>query len=161
MADPSTRYASERGTYIEIVGKGTSDSARSNARTLDWYGNENISGTLRIYAGTANEQNLSDLANKANKSGTVLNTTLSRGRASNTTVGTGSMAFGNSVEASGRYAVAQGDTTVASGEGAVADGQGTIANHAYQHASGTYNVADDSTELATAKGTYVEIVGNG
>jgi len=33
-------------TYVEIVGNGTS-SARSNARTLDWSGNEYLAGNLR------------------------------------------------------------------------------------------------------------------
>ena len=46
VADPSTAQANERGTYVEIVGKGTTNSTRSNARTLDWSGNETIAGTL-------------------------------------------------------------------------------------------------------------------
>ena len=37
--------ANERGTYIEIVGNGTADNARSNARTLDWSGNEILTGS--------------------------------------------------------------------------------------------------------------------
>lgn len=35
-----------KGSYIEIVGNGTADSARSNARTLDWSGNESLAGTI-------------------------------------------------------------------------------------------------------------------
>lgn len=35
-------------TYVEIVGNGTSASARSNARTLDWNGNEWIAGALSV-----------------------------------------------------------------------------------------------------------------
>ena len=35
-----------KGTYVEIVGNGTGTSARSNARTLDWSGNEVLAGTL-------------------------------------------------------------------------------------------------------------------
>ncbi len=43
------------GSYIEIVGNGTSDSARSNARTLDWSGNETLAGKLTLGAApTAN-----------------------------------------------------------------------------------------------------------
>lgn len=34
------------GEYVEIVGNGTDDSNRSNARTLDWQGNEWIAGAL-------------------------------------------------------------------------------------------------------------------
>lgn len=37
---------SSRGTYVEIVGKGTADNNRSNARTLDWEGNEELAGNL-------------------------------------------------------------------------------------------------------------------
>ena len=35
-----------KGTYVEIVGNGTGTSARSNARTLDWNGNETLAGRL-------------------------------------------------------------------------------------------------------------------
>lgn len=37
-----------RGTYVEMVGNGTSASARSNARTLDWSGNESLAGALSL-----------------------------------------------------------------------------------------------------------------
>ena len=46
VIDPSTATALNRGNYIEIVGNGTSTSAPSNARTLDWSGNEVLSGGL-------------------------------------------------------------------------------------------------------------------
>ena len=47
--DPSAASSGARGTYIEIVGKGNAwAQVRSNARTLDWSGNEQIAGTLRI-----------------------------------------------------------------------------------------------------------------
>lgn len=42
--DPSTAASTARGTYVEIVGNGTATNARSNARTLDWNGNETIAG---------------------------------------------------------------------------------------------------------------------
>ena len=48
IQDPSSSASQQRGTYVEIVGNGTSNNARSNARTLDWSGNEQIAGTLRI-----------------------------------------------------------------------------------------------------------------
>lgn len=38
------------GTYVEIVGNGTDASNRSNARTLDWNGNEWVAG--KVSAGT-------------------------------------------------------------------------------------------------------------
>jgi len=46
--DPSTAAATNKGTYVEIVGNGTSTSNRSNARTLDWDGNEVLAGGLKI-----------------------------------------------------------------------------------------------------------------
>ena len=53
VADPSTANASSRGTYIEIVGNGTKNGkteSRSNARTLDWNGNEVLAGGLTVGA---------------------------------------------------------------------------------------------------------------
>ncbi len=38
----------QRGRYVEIVGNGQSDEKRSNARTLDWSGNEVLAGSLTI-----------------------------------------------------------------------------------------------------------------
>lgn len=40
-------YVSE-GSYVETVGNGTADNARSNARTLDWSGNEWLAGGITI-----------------------------------------------------------------------------------------------------------------
>ena len=53
ILDPSTASSSARGTYVEIVGKGVDEDTRSNARTLDWSGNENIAGMLRIGSSTS------------------------------------------------------------------------------------------------------------
>lgn len=44
--DDSVAPATERGNYVEIVGNGTATNARSNARTLDWNGNETLAGNL-------------------------------------------------------------------------------------------------------------------
>ena len=46
VLDDSTATANERGNYVEIVGNGISNNSRSNARTLDWSGNEVLSGTI-------------------------------------------------------------------------------------------------------------------
>lgn len=48
VADTSTAASTLRGNYIEIVGKGTNDANRSNARTLDWSGNEVLAGGLKV-----------------------------------------------------------------------------------------------------------------
>ena len=55
VEDPSTANANARGTYVEIVGNGTSSDAKSNARTLDWDGNETLAGSLTLGKGTADE----------------------------------------------------------------------------------------------------------
>lgn len=44
--DNSSAQNYQRGNYVEIVGNGTADNARSNARTLDWSGNETLAGGL-------------------------------------------------------------------------------------------------------------------
>ena len=48
VLDPSTAESYNRGNYVEIVGNGTADNARSNVRTLDWNGNEVLAGGLKI-----------------------------------------------------------------------------------------------------------------
>ena len=63
--------------------------------------------------------------------------------------------------ASGAYSHAEGFRTTASGGNAHAAGNDTIANHRSQNVFGEFNVADDSTAAATARGNYAEIVGNG
>lgn len=62
MRDPEEQGGVEgRGEYIEIVGNGASDKNPSNARTLDWVGNEWIkgsysaNGSLTLGKGTADE----------------------------------------------------------------------------------------------------------
>ena len=50
IADPSTASANSKGNYVEIVGNGTGISALSNARTLDWSGNEVLAGKLTVGA---------------------------------------------------------------------------------------------------------------
>lgn len=49
VPDASAAAATERGAYIEIVGNGT-QSTPANARTLDWSGNETISGSMTASA---------------------------------------------------------------------------------------------------------------
>ena len=48
IADATEGNTDDPGTYIEIIGNGISDSNRSNARTLDWNGNEWLAGNLNI-----------------------------------------------------------------------------------------------------------------
>lgn len=63
--DPSSSEKTSRGNFVEIVGNGTSESARSNARTLDWAGNESLAGGLTLGLGSAMETFLSPLQLRA------------------------------------------------------------------------------------------------
>ena len=54
VTDPSTEDSSSRGNYVEIVGNGIKSSARSNARTLDWDGNETLAGKLTLGSAPTN-----------------------------------------------------------------------------------------------------------
>lgn len=47
MPEGTDVEADTLGTYIEIVGNGQSVATRSNARTLDWDGNEYLAGNLQ------------------------------------------------------------------------------------------------------------------
>lgn len=80
---------------------------------------------------------------------------------SNTSSGYASHSEGYGNAASGLMAHAEGVTTESSGYGSHSEGVGTIAKHIGQHVFGAYNVADTSTAQPTAKGNYIEIVGNG
>ena len=46
VPDDSETMSDQRGKYVEIVGNGTRSNNRSNARTLDWQGNETLAGDL-------------------------------------------------------------------------------------------------------------------
>ena len=50
IADPSTAEPTTFGTYVEIIGNGTSNVSgyQSNARTLDWDGNEVLAGSITL-----------------------------------------------------------------------------------------------------------------
>ena len=68
VEDPSTASIGVIGNYIEIVGNGSTDSSRSNARTLDWLGNETLAGKLTV--GTTPTNNM-DVATKKYVDGAI------------------------------------------------------------------------------------------
>lgn len=103
-----------------------------------------------------------DLSGYATVADTVLTTTLSMGRKSDTTVGTNSVALGNTVEASGNYSHAEGRLTAAKGASSHAEGQMTIVNGTGAHgegfntrASGTYSHAEGRNTSATGDAQHV------
>lgn len=65
--DPSSNTSGTgfRGNFVEIVGNGTSENARSDARTLDWAGNESLAGGLTLGLRSAMETFLSPLQLRA------------------------------------------------------------------------------------------------
>lgn len=65
VEDPSSNSKALRGTYVEIVGNGAGNNARSNARTLDWSGNESLQGSLTLGKGTADETTITAAQLKA------------------------------------------------------------------------------------------------
>ena len=99
-----------------------------------------------------------DLSGKADKTDTVLNTTLSRGRTANSSVGNGSFAFGNDVTASGIYSHSEGWYTIASGNYSHAEGKSTNATAPYTHSEGQTTTA--SEENAHAEGQGATASGN-
>lgn len=56
--DASTAVGDNRGTYVEIVGNGLGSTQRSNARTLDWEGNEVLSGKLTVGTAPTNDMDV-------------------------------------------------------------------------------------------------------
>lgn len=70
LADTSTTSASSRGNYVEIVGNGTADNSRSNARTLDWEGNEVLAGKLTVGADPTNDMEVATKQYVDNNTGT-------------------------------------------------------------------------------------------
>lgn len=58
VADASSAASTARGTYVEIVGGGTSPSVRKNIRTLDWSGNEILAGKLTVGTGPTNNMDV-------------------------------------------------------------------------------------------------------
>ena len=57
IIDTQGADANARGKYIEIVGNGTNSDLRSNARTLDWYGNEYLAGKFQADGGFTDGNN--------------------------------------------------------------------------------------------------------
>lgn len=63
IAESGTAYS--RGDYVEIVGNGENDNSRSNARTLDWDGNEVLAGDLTFNGSTSLTNALGAKANSS------------------------------------------------------------------------------------------------
>ena len=137
----------------------TSQTSSSNA--VGTY-TDDAKSAIRTMLGVSSS---ADVSNKADKADTVLDTTLSRGRKENTTVGTGSFAFGLNLEASGTGSHAEGMLSIASGNYSHAEGRETTANGANSHAEGRNTTASSASSHAegnysTASGKYSHAEGS-
>lgn len=168
-ADPSELSAASHGIYVEMVGNGQSDSLRSNARTLDWQGNERISGSLTIGAGSANEavlqpEELNTMKLDISSIKLIINNVPKNSRDG---TGKGSVVIASDApsRASGENAVAESSGN-ASGRNSHAEGNGSLAQGAYSHAEG-YNTtaggigAHAQGYSAVANGEYSHAEGYG
>lgn len=99
------------------------------------------------------------LDEKADKADTVLDTTLSRGRSANTTVGQNSIAFGENVTASGTSSQAYGTYTYATGNNSHAEGYNTQASGLHSHAEGNGTIASGDGAHAEGWGGTASGVG--
>ena len=77
-------------------------------------------------------------------------------RVSSSTIGTGSIAMGTSVIASGNYSYAEGYHTTASGNYSHAEGWYTIASGAYSHAEGRSGQDEGEDLIASGTGSHAE-----
>ena len=149
IADPSTAAATDRGTYVHIVGNGTSDTARSNALTLTWGGDLWHSGRLshgnKVSAeGSYSYSGGSETSALGNYSHAEGVKTVAQGASSHTE--------GESTSAVGTASHAEGLSSIAQGNYSHAQNQGTLANGNAQTAIGKFNVADTTSAF---------IIGNG
>ena len=120
-----------------------------------------------IDSGRKHSDYIDRIQRKADKTDTVLNTSLTRGRRIKTLIGKASIGFGHNVEASGDYSQAFGAVTTASGEASHAEGELTIASGKGAHAEGgtLFDHDDENDEPiiynTTAEGDYSHAEGAG
>ena len=143
--EPANTTSDDLGTYVEIVGNGTSTSATSNARTLDWNGNEVLAGSLTIGG--------SEVLNK---------TTLQQLKKMPVNIvdgnGTNSIVLGNisKAKATGTRAIAEA-TGTATGNNSHAEGWSTEAKATAAHSEGYFSKAVGS--YSHAEGGYYSTFG--
>lgn len=173
IQDPSTAGATAKGNYLEIVGNGgsneNSEIIRSNARTLDWSGNQWLAGQLTVGRQAVSGKQVVTFDQVATINGQSLlhggNIVISGGSggggsgnslnwydgSSVGSVRTAGSVLENQSYTMGQYAVAQGYTTEASGNFAHAEGRGSLASGLAAHAEG----------LSQASGQYSHAQGYG
>ena len=138
-----------------------SGNARSNARTLDWSGNEELAGDLTIKKGGTGEKKVSVIASDvADLKAHFPSTNFKVGTGTSVT-STNCVAEGDGSTASNQNAHAEGNGSVASGKNAHAEGGwnvgvGSGSGKRYSTASGTSSHAEGSGSHAEGTGTHAE-----
>lgn len=165
-----------RGTYVEIVGNGVDDENRSNARTLDWSGNEVLAGKLTLGADGVNDMDAvtvrqlnaggggSGLQNLKDGSATgSLRSSTSTQEDASYSLAIGSVALGYNTKSSELMAFSEGNNTVSSGLASHSEGAGTVSSGSASHsegmgttASGDYSHAEGQNTVASGEGSHAE-----
>ena len=154
--------------YLHVLGNGVDEQYRSNAHTIDKYGNAWFSG--QVYAGQdKSEQNRlvrkAELPAQSEPIGRKGTGSLAEifNVVGNEASGDYSHAEGYLTKSQGAASHAEGSTTVASGRTAHAEGAGTQASGEYSHAegsntvaSGYYSHAEGNSAQANASGAHAE-----
>lgn len=176
------------GTYAMIIGNGSSDTARSNALTVDWNGNiecgtvngvdvTQISGGSDVGQVDSNSDGTGEIFNCyewANKGVLSFSKNKATGLYAHaegggtTASGVCSHAEGHETTASGNFSHAEGKRTTASGTYAHAEGENTYATGQRSHAEGYHTKASSNYQhvsgtynIEDTDGTYAMIIGNG
>lgn len=144
-------------TYAMIIGNGTSDTARSNAFTVDWSGNVEC-GTVngidvtQLSSG-GSEVGQIDTTEGASHHGEIFNNYKNGYYFKNKATGLYSHAEGSDTTASGDFSHAEGYTAKATGDFSHAEGSGTTAAGAKSHAEGDSTTASGDESHAEGTGT--------
>ena len=164
--DNSSKWKSLGRQYIELIGNGTDSNNTSNARMLDWNGNEYLNGDLYINcnADSSGGTSITSLLSiKAPTANPVFTGSISMGRKANTTIGTNSLVIGSNNTATSTYSVAMGYNTEAKGSYAVAIGQSTRATDRASFAigfgtsaTGTASNAEGTSTTASGDSSHSE-----
>lgn len=147
------------GTYAHIVGNGTSASARSNIHTLDWSGNAEFAGDVKLNAcGGENPISMAGIAASAeNSAGLKVEGTAYTIDGSSVTAGVGAEVFNDYTgnKAAGIYSHAEGLGTTAKGMYSHTEGYQTTANGGMpgDHAEGLSTTASGGASHAEGNGT--------
>ena len=142
IEDTTTPTEAGHRKYVEIVGNGTADDARSNARTLDWNGNEVLAGKITIGTGPTNSMDVATKQYVDEHSGGGI-PSIRQGE------GTAAERFNQDDDhtcvASGDYSHAEGMDNQAAGRGSHTEGWTNTTNAPYSHVEGTRNVVIGSS----------------